>query len=92
MVKTFVKTVWTLLEADQDKYMSAWKAGNNTVRHSSWNKFVRDVKIAASINKVIDNVLTQHKWNLYQVMAQHETCMVNELVKLVLIDLILFTI
>ena len=92
MVKTFIKTIWTLPEADQDKYTSAQKADNNTVGCSAWNKFVRDAKILASINKVINDVLMQHEWNLYQVMAQHETRTVSELVKLIHIDLIPFTI
>jgi len=91
-VKTFVETIWTLPEADQDKYTSARKADNDMAGRSAWNRFIKDAKISASINKVINNVLTQHERNPYQVMAQHETCTVSELVKLVHIDLIPFTI
>ena len=77
MVKTFAENVWVLLESDQDKYIVVWKVDNDMASCTAWIRFIKDLKISLVINKVIDNVLTQHECNAYQVMAQHDTCTVS---------------
>ena len=77
MVKMFAENVWVLPELDQDKYIVVQKVDNNTAGHIAWIRFVKDSKISLAINKVINDVLTQHECNAYQVMAQHDTCTVS---------------
>lgn len=87
-VKTFVETIWALPEQEQEKYTTARKADNDTAGRTAWNRFVKDTKISTSINKVIDDVLSQHDRGPYQVMAQHETRTVSEPVEFIHADLI----
>lgn len=77
-VKTFAENLWALPESDQDKYAAARRADNDSAGRSAWSQFVKDTKLSTAVNKVIDNVLTQHERNPYQVMAQHDTRTVSQ--------------
>lgn len=73
MAKMFVENLWALLDMDQDKFVLVCKADNDSAGWNMWNKFIKDLKISTAVNKIIDKVLTEHEWNAYQVMGQHNT-------------------
>ncbi|KAF9220462.1 hypothetical protein BS17DRAFT_852177 [Gyrodon lividus] len=71
MVETFANNLWAKDEDQQDAFMLARTADNDSAGRTTWHKFIKDTKLSSSLNKVIDQCLTENNCNPYQVTKQH---------------------